>query len=147
VTTLTPGPGTRTVGLDVVQAVATAEDGPGGVVAGREVVVEGIGRVDVVVTGEVDVVVKAAVVDVVDGTGTVVAVVTVGGSLPRLCTDRAVSSGDRGQTRAAPTPRAASTTSALSRRRRRADSDGEGSNTAHHLAAQPSETCRTAQRE
>jgi hypothetical protein len=132
--------------LAVVQPVDTADDGPVVFVAGREVVVEGIERVDVVVTGVVDVVVTAVVV-VVDGTGIVVAEVTVGGSLPRLCTDRAVSSGDRGHATAAPTPRADSTITEISRRRRRADLGGEGSNTAHHLAAEPSETCPTARRE
>jgi len=130
-----------------VQAVDTADDGPVGVAVGREVLVEGIGRVDVVVTGEVDVVVTAAVVDVVDGTGSVVAVVMVGGSLPRLRTDRAVSSGACGHVTVAPTPRADSTISEISRRRRRADLGGVGSNTTHHLAAEPSRTCRTAQRE
>jgi hypothetical protein len=139
--TLTPGPGTRTLGLDVVQAFDTGEDGPVGVAVGREVVVEATGRVDVVVTGAVDVVVAPAVVVVVDGTGRVVAVVTVGGSLPRLRTDRAVSSGDRGHTTAAPTPRADSTNREISRRRRSVDFGGDGSNMAHHLAAGPTHTC------
>jgi hypothetical protein len=114
-----------------VQAFDTGEDGPVGVAVGREVVVEGTGRVDVVVTGAVDVVVAPAVVVVVDGTGRVVAVVTVGGSLPRLRTDRAVSSGDRGHTTAAPIPRADSTTREISRRRRSVDFGGDGSNMAH----------------
>jgi len=117
------------MGWDGVQAVATADDGPAIVGVGREVLVEGVAEVEVVVTGDVDVVVTAAVVDVVDASGRVVAVVTVGDSLPRLCTDRADSSGDRGHATTAPRPRVASTISEVSRRRRRADSDGESSNT------------------
>jgi len=117
----------------VVQAVGTADAGPVvvDVGVGREVVVEGPGRLVVVVTGAVEVVVTAAVVIVVDGNGRVVTVV--GGSFSRLATERVDSSGERGQTMAAPTARADSTTTEISRRRRDGDFGGEGSNTAYHF--------------
>src|SRR5581483_8754571 len=101
------------------------------------------GRLVVVVTGAVEVVVTAAVVIVVDGNGRVVTVV--GGSFSRLATERVDSSGERGQTMAAPTARADTPTTEISRRRRDGDFGGEGSNTAYHFGQPGGSDLPTAQ--
>jgi hypothetical protein len=76
-----------------------------------------------------------------------VEVVTVGGSFPRLATERAASSASRRDTSAAPPPKAATTTTATTRWRRRAVLAGVGSNTVLLLAARAAHACRRAQKD